>query len=540
MQDLQILLCILGFCNSFDRLVVLDFYYIIFNLRLENLLNLFQSQFNCATIYSLCVVLGFTVDFASIISDLPGMFISGGTSVLEGMVWAMGSVLFFKVGPLPLVIWWIMASFLFFTVRLNFIPFRLLPHTIDVIKGKYDKKSDIGIFTHKEAICTAALGTVGLGSIAGVAVAVVQGGPGAIIWMIIIGLLGVSVKFAEVTIAHKYREIDKKTGEVSGGPITYVRAVFKGKWAPLGKFLSLFYALCLIGMSLTSANMFQSNQSMMALKDSFPIIAEHSQFFAWVVVSMVGAVAIGGASFIGKLGAFLVPIMSLLYMVLAVIVIFVQRESLGDSICVIFTEAFKVDSVKWGMVGAIVAGAIRSIYTTESGGGTSGMAHAPAKTSEPVRQGLTAAVEAFIPILVSIVTGLVIVVTGVYKSADNFGGILLTKQAFGEVSSWFPQILSISIFSIAITTVMAWTYYGKLSWIGVFGNRGIVLYILIFLSATYYGMVATDQNLILRLADCLWLSATIPNIIAIYMSGGDVRRWTLSYYKRLKAGEFTQ
>ena len=466
-----------------------------------------------------------------------GDFVTFTTYNLDVATSWLQDILYFKLfGVMPIITVWILAGFGFCTVYFLALPLRMLPHTIKVIRGKYNAQNDTGTFTHMEAVCTAALGTVGLGTVAGVATSVAIGGPGAVFWMVVVGLFGISVKFAEVSISHKYRIINKISGSISGGPFEYIKIAFNHSL--LGKSLGIFYAIALVGISITSSNMFQSNQTTMTMSDSFPVIGDYKQYFGIFLVLLVGSVIIGGARTIAKVSAFMVPIMSGVYLVLSVIVLSVNYSNIPAAICSIFSGAFSLSAAGGGMIGAIVQGATRSIYTTEAGVGTAGMAHAPSKTTESVREGLTVGLEGLIPIVVSLFTGLVITSTGVLSGYHGFGGIILTKSAFLTVSHWFGYAISVVIFFISMTTSMTWGYYGKLAWHNICGSKLDFLYYFLFLSATYYGAVSTSQDLILKLSDCFFLLATIPNLLALYVMSKEVGRDSDAYCKKLKSGTF--
>ena len=451
----------------------------------------------------------------------------------------LNKILFFDVGfGFPFLIAWLICGGIFFMIRLNFANIRLFKHAIDVVRGKYSSDKDPGKISHTEAIYTAALSTVGLGSVSGVAIAVVAGGPGAVVWMVIAGFTCMSLKFSEILMGHKYRTI-KEDGEILGGPFNYIKqALAEKKIGKLGSILGVFYAIALFGTSLGAANMFQSNQTAEVLMDNFQWLNGHSHLIGLSIVIMVGLVIIGGMKVLAKVASAMVPFTTVFYLIAVLVIIVMNIDKLPATLYFMLREAFNTKAISGGIVGIASIGFARAMYSTEAGGGTSAIAHASAKTTESVRAGCAGFIEILFALFVCTFTGIAITITGVYKDAPGVGGILVIKDAFASVASWFPAVLAISVPFLAVTTIIAWSYYGSMAWRFVFGNRGLMIFRIIFLSATYYGAIAKDTGLIIELCDYIWLAATIPNILTLYILSSQIKHDLDKYEKKLKNKEF--
>jgi AGCS family alanine or glycine:cation symporter len=460
---------------------------------------------------------------------------------LENMVSAMSAVLFFKIGGFPFLVIWLVAGGVFFTVRLGFVNIRLFSHAISVVRGKYSNQSDPGEVTHFQALVAAISGTVGLGNIAGVAVAVSLGGPGAVVWMIIAGFFGMSAKFAEVTLGQKYRTFDKN-GKVSGGAFNYLREGLAEKNMPvLGKILAVIFAVFCIGGSLGGGNLFQSNQTVAAITGSFEVFSELDWVISLVLAVSVGLVLLGGIKRIAVVAEAVVPLMAFIYIFSSLIVLIVNKDNIIPAIIFMFEDAFTGAAVGGGITGAIVNGFKRAAFSNEAGLGSAPIAHSAAKTKEPVREGAVALLEPFVDtIIICFMTGIVITVTGVYQNNidGQIGGVMLTSQAFATVIDWFPIVLSIAVVLFAYSTMITWSYYGERSWIYLFGNKSITVYHIIFCVVVFLGGVLDDMSLIVDFSDLLLLSMAIPNMIGLYILSSDIKAELDLYIKKLKAGEF--
>lgn len=447
------------------------------------------------------------------------------------------SILYYKILGIPAIILWVIVSSIFFSVRLKLVQFRLFGHSIDVIRGKYTKGDEPGLFTHAEAVLTAALGTVGLGSVAGVGIAVISGGPGSVVWIVIIGIFSMSIKFCEIVLGHKYRVI--KGDKVYGGPFLYILEGLKELGLPkCGVVIGKIYALAIFGNALFAANMFQTNQSMLILVEDIKFLQDYRILLGCIFVVVVAVPVLSGAKFIAKLSEKIVPLMAIAYYICCIIIIVVFRENLVGCVKEMFVAAFDPNAFKGGIIGALVAAATRVVYSTEAGGGTSGISHAASKTREPVREGCTAFIELLFPLLVCILTGIIIVIT---KSNVNFevGGILVTQGAFKAVSPKFEYVLTVLVPVLALTTAIAWGFYGQHAWKFVFGdNKSIILFYIIFFCATFSGTVIDDTQLIIEFGDYVWLFITIPNIAVLYLLNKMLYEDTEKYIANVRDNKF--
>ena len=423
---------------------------------------------------------------------------------------------------LPIVVIWLVFASLFFTFYFRFINIRAFKKAILVAIGKYDKPNSPGEITHFQAFTTAMSGTIGLGNIAGVAVAISIGGPGAMLWMIIMAFFGMTLKFVEVSLGHKYRKI-YPDGTVSGGAIRYLSSGLKEHGFPnLGKFLAVMFAICCIGGSFGGGNMFQANQAFQQI-----IIAsggENSPFYerGWlgglVFAFIVGSIIIGGIKSIGKVTEKLVPIMGGLYCLACVYIIFTNYTLIPETFYVIFLNAFSSEATFGGVIGVMIAGIKRAVFSNESGIGSAPIAYAPAKSDNHLNTGFMSLLAPFIDtIIICSMTALVIIITGSYLDSNNIEGVELTSRAFGSVLSWFPLLLAFAITLFAISTLITWSYYGLRCWTYLFGqnNLSIYSYKIIFLMFTIIG-TSMNLNSVINFSDAMIFAMSIPNIIGLY------------------------
>ncbi len=466
------------------------------------------------------------------------VFCDSETECNSGFISAMQSSLFGDIiVSTPFLIMWLIIGAVFFTLRLGFVNLRLFTHAFPVLRGKYSKPTDPGEVTHFQALSSAVSATVGLGNIAGVAVAVAVGGPGAILWMMIAGFLGMNTKFAEVTMGLKYREINED-GTVNGGAYEYLsKGLAELNLAKLGKVLAFIFAVCCIGGSLASGNLFQSNQATQILATTFEPLAGYKWAISLTFAIFVAAILFGGIKRIASVAVKIVPVMAVVYVSSCLFIIFYNVEFLGAAISTIFNDAFAIDSATGGIIGAIINGFKRAAFSSEAGIGSAPTAHSAAKTTEPVREGVVALIEPFIDtIVVCFMSGLVIVITGVYID-NEASGVVLTSQAFGSVSTWFTYILTFAIVLFAFSTILTWGYYGAKAFAYLFGEKSQPLYKLFFCCMTFLGGIIS-LDIVVELSDLLLLSMAIPNLIGLYLLSGVLSKEVKSYTTRLKAGEF--
>lgn len=441
---------------------------------------------------------------------------------------------------IPFIVVWLVLGAIFFTVRMRFINAKGLKHAVDLVKGKYDDpKACTGEVSHFQALTTALSATVGLGNIAGVAVAISLGGPGATFWMIIAGLIGMSSKFVECTLGVKYRKVNEE-GEVSGGPMYYLTEGLKKKnMGGLGKVLAVIFAILCIGGSFGGGNMFQSNQAFAQLSSEFPSIQGMGLLFGFVLALLVGIVIVGGIKSIAKVTDKIVPFMAGLYVLFSLIIIGMNFANVGDVFYEIYNGAFNSPAIKGGVIGVLIVGFQRAAFSNEAGVGSASIAHSASKTDEPVSEGIVALLEPFIDtVVVCTMTALVLVFTGYADGSTNLEGAELTSAAFGSVFPWFTYVLVIAIFLFAFSTMISWSYYGMKAWAYLFGNskKAENIYKVIFLCFIMVGSSA-ELGAVLDFSDLMILGMAFPNILGLVILSKEVKLDMISYFARVKSGE---
>jgi AGCS family alanine or glycine:cation symporter len=457
---------------------------------------------------------------------------------------AMSKVFFYKpfasIGfEMPLVVLWLVVGATFFTIYMGFINLKGIKHSIQLIRGDYDNPNDKGEVSHFQALVTALSGTVGLGNIAGVAVAISIGGAGATFWMILAGFLGMSSKFVECTLGVKYRRLND-LGEVSGGPMYYLSEGLrlKGK-AGLGKVLAVLFAILAIGGSFGGGNMFQANQSFAQLANVFPVFEGKGAYYGLVVMFFVGMVIIGGIKKIASVTDKIVPIMVGMYVLTALIIITVNVAHIGDAFTAIFSGAFTADGIKGGVIGVLVVGFQRAAFSNEAGVGSAAIAHSAVKTEEPISEGIVSLLEPFVDtIVVCTMTALVLIFTGYAADTQGMEGSALTSAAFSSVLPWFKYVLLVAIILFAFSTMISWSYYGMKAWTYLFGNtkRMENVYKLLFLFFIFIGSTAS-LGAVIDFSDMMILGMAFPNILGLYFLSGEVKADLKDYFRRLKSGE---
>ena len=453
---------------------------------------------------------------------------------------------------IPLVVAWLVIGAVIFTLRMGFINLRGFKHAIEVTRGKYDDPNDEGEVSHFQALASALSATVGLGNIAGVAIAVSLGGPGAIFWMVTAGFLGMSSKFVECTLGQKYRET-RPDGRVMGGAMYYLSKGLaeKGKamgW--LGKFLAISFAVLCIGGSFGGGNTFQVNQSLNALQETAPWLAEHRWVYGLIMTSLTGVVIIGGIKRIAQTAEKIVPLMCALYLAACLFILLRHFGDIPAAFAKIIDSAFNPGAAWGGFIGVLVTGFKRAAFSNEAGVGSAAIAHSAARTKYPVREGIVSLLEPFIDtIVVCTMTGLVIVITGHYEggamaevaapfAADN-NGAGLTSAVFGSEISWFPYLLSAAVVLFAFSTMISWSYYGERCWAWLFGDASSMIYRILFLAMVFLGSIITSKN-VLDFGDLMILGMAFPNVLGLYFLMGGVNRDLTSYLNKLKKGDFVE
>lgn len=440
---------------------------------------------------------------------------------------------------LPAVVCWLGVAALFFTLRFRFVNVRGFRHGTEVVRGLYTRADDQGEISPFQALSAALSATVGLGNIAGVATAVGVGGPGAVFWMVVAGALGMSSKFAEVTLAQLYR-VRRADGHISGGGMHYLRAgLAELGWPRLGALLSAVFALMCIGASFGGGNMYQANQSFAQFANVAPSFASTAGAVAFglLLAFLVGLVIIGGIKRIGDVASVLVPVMCGIYLVAGFGILALHARELPAAFATIVAGAFSPDAAFGGFVGVLITGFRRASFSNEAGCGSAAIAHSAATTSEPVRQGLVALLEPFIDtVIVCHMTGLVVVVTGAYANPEAGRGIAMTSWAFASVLPGFDYVLSLTAFLFAFSTMISWSYYGEQCWAHLFGVRSLLAYKAIFLLFTWAGAVFAAQA-VLDFGDLMILGMAFPNLVGVVLLSGKVDAALRDYFARLRAGQ---
>lgn len=442
----------------------------------------------------------------------------------------------------PLVVFWLILGATYLTVRMGFINIRGFKHAINVTRGVYSNPDDAGEVSHFQALSSALSATVGLGNIAGVAIAVSIGGPGATFWMIIAGLLGMSSKFAECTLGQKYRTI--KDGKVMGGAMHYLSTgLAELKMGGLGKVLAVLFCILCIGGSFGGGNMFQVNQSMNAMQESIPLLSRMPWLYGIVMAILVGVVIIGGIRRIAVVADKIVPAMCAIYVAASLFVIFGNADQIPAAFSAIYNGAFNPGALYGGFIGVLVQGFRRAAFSNEAGAGSAAIAHSAARTPYAVREGIVALLEPFIDtVIICTMTALVIVITGAYNNPDYAGiiqtqqGAALTSRAFGEKITWFPYILAIAVMLFAYSTMISWSYYGERCWTYLVGEGKSMIYYAVFVTFTFLGSIITATN-VLNFGDLMILGMAFPNLIGVLLLSGKVRRDLNDYWGKLKSGE---
>ncbi|MBB4209955.1 amino acid carrier protein [Rhodothalassium salexigens DSM 2132] len=452
---------------------------------------------------------------------------------------------------LPFIVVWLFVGALFFTLRMNFISARGFKQSLRIVSGKYDNPDDPGQVTHFQALTAALSGTVGLGNIAGVAVAISVGGPGATFWMILVGLLAMSSKFTECTLGIKYRKIDDD-GVVSGGPMYYLRYGLERRgFGRTGQALAAIFAVLCVSASFGAGNMFQVNQATSQMMDVVvpALFGPDSALngMNWVIgliyAALLGLVVIGGIRSIAKVTSRLVPLMAAIYVTAALVVIFGNLDQVPAAFNTILAGAFSPEGVTGGFIGVLIQGMRRATFSNEGGVGSAPIAHSAAKTTEPIAEGLVALVEPFIDtVVVCTLTALVIIITNQHVSTGEIDGITLTSEAFGTVIGWFPYILSVAVLLFAFSTSLTWFYYGERAFLYLMGsdNRAAELgFKLVYVLVLVVGS-SMQLSAVVDFADATLLAMAFPNLIGLYWMSGEVKRMLDDYMRRVRTGELLE
>jgi len=464
----------------------------------------------------------------------------------------------------PWIVLWLIVAASIFTLYFGFIQVRAFGHAIALTSGKYARPEDAGEVSHFQALVTALSGTVGLGNIAGVAVAVSIGGPGATFWMVLAGLTGMASKFTECTLGVKYRN-EYEDGTVSGGPMYYLsKGLAEKGFATIGRIMAFVFAiLCILG-SLGGGNMFQANQVHAQIVN---ITGGSDSWFdgrGWVtglvMASVVFMVIVGGIRSIARFTEKIVPFMAVLYVGTAMFIIGMYVDRIPWALEQIVTGAFTGLGIAGGFVGALIQGFRRAAFSNEAGVGSASIAHSAVRTREPITEGFVSLLEPFIDtVVICTMTALVIVITGVLQfdpqtglyvwdagagrvaTEGNLSGIALTSAAFGKGISWFPYILAVAAILFAFSTMISWSYYGVKAWTYLFGEGRSqeMTFNTIFSLFVIIG-AAMNLGAVIDFADAAIFAMALVNIAGLYVLMPVVKSEMNSYLARLRSGELAR
>lgn len=480
----------------------------------------------------------------------------------------------FEIAGVP--VFWVLFPLIlgatFFTIYFRVPGVRLFRVAVNTVRGKYEKVGELpadlnivdgdqpdtirvegneGEVNHFQALTAALSATVGLGNIAGVAVAVVVGGPGATFWMVLAGLLGMSSKFVECTLGVSFREVDKE-GRVYGGPMYYLRKGLAGRnMAGLGKVLAALFAIMCIGGSFGGGNMFQSNQAAAIFLNSFGIQAGYAgTLFGVVMAVLVGIVIIGGIKRIATVTEKIVPFMAVLYVGAALIIIYMNMQHVPAAFNAIVEGAFYPTAIAGGFLGVLVQGFRRAAFSNEAGIGSAAIAHSAVKTRHAASEGIVALLEPFIDtVVICTITALVIVihnVNGLFPYGDLAGnatladgttlsGVDLTAHAFDTAIPNFSYVLTIAVVLFAFSSMISWSYYGLQSWTYLFGRSARVMntYKVLFCVFVVVG-AAANLGSVLNFSDAMIFAMMVPNMIGLFILLPVVRRKLQEYLAAIK------
>jgi len=457
----------------------------------------------------------------------------------------ISSVVFYSVtmfgSDVPLVVAWLVFAAVFFTFYFNFLNFRGFSHAISLVRGNHSNPKDPGEVTHFQALTTAVSGTVGIGNIGGVAVAISVGGPGATFWMITAGLLAMSTKFIECTLGVMLRR-ENADGSVSGGPMYYLEYAFAQRgWKKAGTFIGRFYAVGIVLGCLGIGNMFQSNQAYMQFINvtggsEGSWFADKAWLFGLLLGALVGVVIIGGIQSIARVTSKVVPFMALLYCISALTMLGMNYEAIPYAFNAIISGAFSPEGISGGAIGVMIIGFQRAVFSNEAGIGSAPIAHAAVLTKEPVTEGYVSLLEPFIDtVVICTLTALVIVTTFYYDPTFNqgLGGIEMTSAAFARNISWSPYLIAIAGMLFAFSTMIAWAYYGLKGWTYLVGEKVWASNIFKLVFCLFVALGCSIQlDAVLDFSDALVFLICVPNIIGLYMLAPMVRKELRSYNKK--------
>ena len=470
---------------------------------------------------------------------------------------------------IPFVLLLLVFGALFFTIRFSFVNVTHFPTAINTVRGKYDElehgteKTDLevdgdipdtikdeskeGEVSHFQALATAVSGTVGLGNIAGVALAIALGGPGATFWMIVCGLIGMSTKFVECTLGVRYRDVGDD-GTVYGGPMYYLsKGLKEGGYEKLGKGLAVLFAILCVGASFGGGNAAQSNQAALQIASMFGMQGGSAGTFIGIALAiLVGIVIIGGIKRIASVTEKVVPFMALIYVMACLFIIISNFSYIDDAFGLIFSNAFSMQAGFGGLIGVLIVGFQRAAFSNEAGAGSASIAHSAVKTKYAASEGVVALLEPFIDtVVICTMTALVIIMynsTGIFEygqaviiDGEKVEGAVLTSMAFADAIPWFPIVLTIAIILFAISTMISWSYYGLQSWMYLFGKSKLsdLIYKILFLLFIVIG-AAANMDAVWGFSDAMILALIFPNMIGLFFLYPKVKEELVKYLNAIK------
>lgn len=443
---------------------------------------------------------------------------------------------------IPLVVIMLLGAAIVFTVYFRFVNIRRFGLALNTVRGKYSKPEDLGEVSHFQALSAALSGTVGLGNIAGVAIAVSLGGPGATFWMIVAGLLGMSSKFVECTLGVKFRDVGAD-GTVFGGPMYYLSKGLKERGlAGMGKVLAILFAIMCIGGSFGGGNMFQANQAAAQFNNITGAQSGFAGFgFGVVMAILVAIVIIGGIKRIGAVAERIVPFMCGLYVLAALVILIVNASHIPAAFSQIIAGAFSPMGITGGIVGVLVQGIRRAAFSNEAGIGSAAIAHSAVRTDYPASEGIVALLEPFIDtVVICTMTALVIVITNFDGGIMQYGmqesdGVAATSRAFATVLPWFPYLLTVAVILFAFSTMLSWSYYGLQAWMFLFGRSKAsnFSYKILFCIFVVIGSSAS-LNAVVGFSDAMIFAMAIPNLIGLFFLMPVVKKELVAYVAMAK------
>lgn len=465
----------------------------------------------------------------------------------------VANLIFFPVSicgnKIPLIIFWILIAGIFFTIYYRGIAVWGFKHAIDLItKPSHTgaKDGNCGEVSSFQALATALSGTIGIGSIAGVAISISIGGPGAAFWIFAGALLGMSIKFVEATLAVKYRRFNTD-GSISGGPMHYIaHGLTRKNMRWLGQPLSVIFAILCIGGGITGGNMIQINQSAHQLLfitggAGHSFMDGYVWIFGLIVAIVIGLVVMGGIKSIAKVTTVLVPTMCVLYIVSGLIVICAHITNIPSALVLILKEAFHPTAVAGGVFGTIIIGLRRSVQSNEAGTGAAAIVYATAQTKEAVSQGFVALLETFLTGILCLFTSFAIIFSGVLENTaiGKISGIELASNAFQSVIPFFPYILSLIAILFALSTLISWAYYGQKAWTFLLGEgkKRVMTFNIIYCVFIVIGSVMNVQSVI-NITDAMMIAMCVPNVIVLYVLAPEVKKDLRLYCRKYNLGRF--